>query len=66
MINKNPPIEVRALRVNDAARIYGISRATIYKLMGQNKLRTVKIGRHRLIPVAAIEALFQGVPGDAG
>jgi excisionase family DNA binding protein len=60
-----PRIEARALRIKDAAQSYGISRSLIYKMMGDGRLRTVKIGKRRLIPVAAIEALFEGEEGDS-
>lgn len=50
--------ERRALRLKDAARLYGVSRSTIYKLMVEGKLRTVKIAGRRLIPVDAMEALL--------
>ncbi|MGO9543430.1 MAG: helix-turn-helix domain-containing protein [Rhodomicrobium sp.] len=58
--SQKPRIEARALRIKDAAQAYGISRSLIYKMMGDGRLRTVKIGRRRLIPVAAIEALLEG------
>jgi excisionase family DNA binding protein len=50
----------RALRVNEVAALYGISRSTIYKIMSDGRLRTVKIGGRRLIPRDAIEALISG------
>lgn len=36
----------------------GLSRATVYKLIAQKKLMTIKIGGRRLVPVAAIDALL--------
>ena len=48
----------RALRINEASALYGISRSTIYKIMGEGTLRTVKIGGRRLIPRDAIESLI--------
>ena len=54
------PIERRALRVGDAAAAYGLGRTTIYKLMKDGKLATVKIGGRRLIPREAMEALLKG------
>jgi excisionase family DNA binding protein len=54
------PEEKRALRINEASALYGISRSTIYKIMGEGTLRTVKIGGRRLIPRDAIEALLSG------
>jgi excisionase family DNA binding protein len=54
-------VRVRAMRVNDAAANYGLSRSTLYKLMAPGGgLRSVKIGGRRLIPVDAIEALIAG------
>ena len=48
----------RAVSVVEAARICGLSRATVYRLIAQKKLMTVKIGARRLVPVAAIDALL--------
>jgi excisionase family DNA binding protein len=49
----------RALRMNDFCECYGISRATAYKLMKLGKLRTVRVGGRRLVPVDVAEALLQ-------
>jgi excisionase family DNA binding protein len=57
---RNEPDARRAYQVNEAAAAYGLSRSTLYKLMAIGKLRTVKIGGRRLIPVDAIEALLAG------
>lgn len=54
------PNERRAFHVNDAIKIYGLSRATIYKMINAGELRTVKLGGRRLIPRDAIEALLAG------
>jgi len=54
------PNEKRALRINEAVALYGISRSTIYKIMAAGKLRTVKIGGRRLIPRDVLEALLNG------
>jgi excisionase family DNA binding protein len=50
----------RALRVNEVVAAYGISRSTIYNLINGNKLRTIKVGKRRLIPVESAEALLRG------
>jgi excisionase family DNA binding protein len=55
-INKSD--EKRALRINEASTLYGISRSTIYKMRAAGTLRTVKIGGRRLIPRDALEALI--------
>jgi excisionase family DNA binding protein len=54
----NKADEKRALRIKEAATLYGISRSTIYKIMAAGTLRTVKIGGRRLIPRDALEALI--------
>ena len=50
----------RALRIADAAAIYGLSRSTLYVLIARGSLRSIKIGGRRLIPRDAIEALIAG------
>ena len=44
--------------VGDAAKMLGVSRSTIYRLVGLGRLKTVKIGARRLVPLAAIHALL--------
>ena len=48
----------RAVSIVEAARICGLSRATVYRLIAQKKLMTVKIGARRLVPLAAIDVLL--------
>ena len=50
----------RALSVREAARTCGFRRATIYRLIADGKLTTLKIGARRLVPVGAIDALLSG------
>jgi excisionase family DNA binding protein len=51
--------ERRALSVMETARAVGLSRATIYRLIEQNRLVTVKIGSRRLVPVTALDNLLE-------
>ena len=51
--------ERRALSVEEAARAVGISRATLYRLVQQKRLATVKIGSRRLVPVTALDNLLE-------
>jgi excisionase family DNA binding protein len=55
---KVAPIERRALRINDAALAYGVGRSTLYKLMSEGKLATVKVAGRRLVPCDNMEALL--------
>ena len=48
-----------ALSVRDAAGALGISRATLYRLVQQKRLATVKIGSRRLVPVTALDNLLE-------
>jgi excisionase family DNA binding protein len=49
-----------ALRVNEAAAVTGLSRSTLYVLMRNGALRSVRVAGRRLIPRDALEALLQG------
>jgi excisionase family DNA binding protein len=48
----------RAFRVNEYCAVYGLSRATVYKLIREGTLRTVKVGGRRLVPRDVAEALL--------
>lgn len=50
----------RALSLREAAQAIGVSKATIYRLIGQRKLETVKVLGRRLVKPEAIEALLSG------
>jgi excisionase family DNA binding protein len=60
MSNTTQKQERRALSIEEAAETCGLSRATIYRLIEQKKLATLKIGARRLVPVGAIDALLNG------
>lgn len=42
------------LTIDEAAERLRVSRWTLYSLIRSNQLRTVKIGRRRLVPVDAL------------
>ena len=44
----------------DAAKVVGLSRGALYNLMNAGKLRSVKIGRRRVIPATALAELLEG------
>ena len=50
-----------ALRINDAVAVSGLGRSTIYKLIDSEKLRSVKIGKRRLVIRESLESLLRGV-----
>jgi excisionase family DNA binding protein len=53
-------IDVRAYRVEAAAKAYGLSRTTLYKLLAEGRLQSVLVGRRRLILRDSLEALLGG------
>jgi excisionase family DNA binding protein len=66
-----PPAEDRqapprlCYSVSEAARTCGLSRSTIYALMVEGKLAYKKCGARRLVPVGALEAFLESLPGAA-
>lgn len=51
-----PPI---AVRVTEAARLLGISRSALYELIQTGEVRSFKLGRTRLVPVASLNELVE-------
>ncbi len=41
---------------------YGLSRSTLYRLLGEGRLRAVKVGRSTLVEVESADALFSSLP----
>ena len=50
-----------AVSIRDAAALVGLGRSTIYRLIGEGQLQTIKIGRRTLIRTASIRKLA-GMP----
>lgn len=48
----------RCVRVEEAARLLNVGRSTAYDLIRSGRLRSIKIGRRRLIPRDALDALI--------
>jgi len=51
-------------RVEDAAELLGVSRATLYELLRVGVVESVAIGRSRRIPRQALEAYVMRLRGD--
>ena len=47
-----------AMSPQDAARAIGISRSSLYRLMKQGRIRSVKLGRRTLVPTSELSALI--------
>lgn len=52
-------------RVDEAAEALRLSRSVIYELIRSGQLRTVKVGRRRLVPVCALEEYVRALGGVA-
>jgi excisionase family DNA binding protein len=50
----------RAYRVLDFCKAFGVSRSTVYNLINEGKLRSVRVAGRRLIPADAAEGLLRG------
>lgn len=48
------------LSIREAAETLGIGRSRLYDEIGAGRLRSVKVGRRRLVPAAAIRAYIEG------
>ncbi|WP_017595777.1 helix-turn-helix domain-containing protein [Nocardiopsis potens] len=53
------------LTVDEAAEHLRVSRWTVYNLIRSRTLRTVKIGRRRLVPVAALPECLEALEDAA-
>jgi excisionase family DNA binding protein len=59
---KSIPASKRALTVNEAARVYSISRSSLYKLIGDGTIPDLIVAGRRLISIDAMEGLISGAP----
>lgn len=52
----------RLLSVREAAELAGLGRTALYAQLGNGRIRSVVVGRRRLIPSSAIAELAAGPP----
>jgi excisionase family DNA binding protein len=50
-------LQAKLLPVEAVMAQLGVGRSTVFELIGSNQLRSVKIGRRRLIPQTAVDEL---------
>ncbi len=53
-------VERQGYNVGEAARIIGVGRTTMHKMLNQGRVRPVKIGSRTIIPKSEIERLLNG------
>jgi excisionase family DNA binding protein len=56
------PLPDRLLSIPEAATLLGVGRTLAYDLIGRGDLRSVKVGRRRLVPAGAVRAYLGGEP----
>jgi excisionase family DNA binding protein len=56
----------RLLSIRQAARELGVCRTVVYELIRDEKIKSVKIGRRRLIPRDAIDAFIATLTNKGG
>lgn len=48
----------QCLSIPDAGKALGVSRSQIYRLLADQRLRSMKVGRRHVIPVVSLEAFI--------
>lgn len=56
-------IEPLSVSVEDAARIVGFSRSSIYELIAKGEVKTFKIGRRRLVLMTELKSWVERAAG---
>ena len=51
------PITPITMSINDATKLVGLGRTTIYKLIEEGRIETIRIGRRTLCKVASLQRL---------
>lgn len=55
-------LEPLTVTVQEARRLTGLGNTTIYKLIGQGKLRTTKVGARTLVMFPSLKSLIECAP----
>jgi excisionase family DNA binding protein len=55
-------LEPLAVTVKEAGRLTGLGHTTLYRLIGEGKLRTTKVGARTLVMFPSIKALLENAP----
>lgn len=63
---REPVVAPQLVSVEDAAVALGIGRSPAWELVRTGKLRTVRIGTRRLVPVDAIDELVAELADGSG
>jgi excisionase family DNA binding protein len=58
-------IPILALRVEDAAKSLGIGRTTLFNLVSEGLIRSVKVKSRTIIPISALNDFLAAIGGAA-
>jgi len=61
MNTEDSRVPALAYRVDEAAEAVRLSRSQIYELIRSGQLRTIKLGRRRLVPVQELSNYINGL-----
>jgi excisionase family DNA binding protein len=50
----------RAVSIIQAGLMLNVSRSTIYRLIGDKRLRAIKVGARTVIPIASLDSILEG------
>ena len=64
--HRDKTTERLAVSVEDGAAMAGVGRTTLYAALGDGSLRSLKIGKRRLIRVEALEAWLAAHEAEGG
>ena len=64
MISSEHPADRLVYTVAEAGALLGISRAFAYELVARGELPVIRLGRRRLVPKVALQALVDEQPND--
>lgn len=53
------PVEPICVRVSVAVKLTGMSRSTLYELIGEGEIEAVKVGRSTFVKYASLKGLFE-------
>jgi len=65
-VDERHSVPVQLYKVEEVMRILNMSRSVIYEQFRARRLRSVKQGRARLVPAAAIAEYIALLEGEAG
>jgi excisionase family DNA binding protein len=58
-------IPARLLTIEAVMERLSVARSTVYNLMDSGQLRSVKVGRRRLVPESGLVSFIDGLTADA-